>query len=56
MIAEAIGWKLDKIVVGEVEHGDHGTVALPANTIPKVVRSPPGLYTMKDLPVPSAFF
>lgn len=36
-------------------HGDHGTVVMLANMIPKVVRSPPGLYTMKDLPVPSAF-
>lgn len=125
MIADAIGWKLDKTVVGEVEpvttkstiksgyreispgrvtgvtqkaegfmggrsvielnfsayvgseeeydmteidgippvncrispcvHGDHGTVAMLTNMIPRVVRSPPGLYTMKDLPVPSAF-
>jgi hypothetical protein len=36
-------------------HGDHGTVAMLVNMIPKVVNSPPGLYTMKDMQVPSAF-
>lgn len=35
-------------------HGDIGTVAVITNTIPKVVNAPPGLVTMKDLPVPSA--
>ena len=35
-------------------HGDLGTVAIIANTIPKVINAPPGLSTMKDLPIPSA--
>ena len=35
-------------------HGDIGTVAMIANSIPKVVNAPAGLLTMKDLPVPSA--
>ena len=35
-------------------HGDLGTVATVVNAIPKVIKAPPGLYTMKDLPVPSA--
>jgi 4-hydroxy-tetrahydrodipicolinate reductase len=35
-------------------HGDHGTVAVVANTIPKVLKAPPGLLTMKDL-VPSFY-
>jgi 4-hydroxy-tetrahydrodipicolinate reductase len=35
-------------------HGDFGTVAIVVNSIPKVIRAPPGLMTMKDLPVPSA--
>jgi 4-hydroxy-tetrahydrodipicolinate reductase len=35
-------------------HGDMGTVAMVVNSIPKVLRAPPGLLTMKDLPVPSA--
>ena len=36
-------------------HGDHGTVAMLTNMIPKVVSSSPGLYTMKDMQLPSAF-
>jgi hypothetical protein len=35
-------------------HGDIGTVAMIVNSIPKVINAPPGLRTMKDLPVPSA--
>jgi 2,4-diaminopentanoate dehydrogenase len=36
-------------------HGDHGTVAMLVNMVPKVVNSPPGLLTMKDIVLPSAF-
>ena len=35
-------------------HGDLGTVAMVFNSIPKVINAPAGLFTMKDLPVPSA--
>ena len=35
-------------------HGDIGTVAMIANAIPKVIKAPSGLLTMKNLPVPSA--
>ena len=35
-------------------HGDAGTVAMIINSIPKVLKAPAGLLTMKDLPVPSA--
>jgi len=35
-------------------HGDIGTVAMVANSIPRVINAPSGLLTMKDLPVPSA--
>ena len=35
-------------------HGDIGTAAIIANSIPKVLNAPPGLVTMKDLPIPSA--
>lgn len=35
-------------------HGDWGTVAMVINSIPKVINAPPGLKTMKDLPIPSA--
>lgn len=36
-------------------HGDHGTVAMLVNAIPAVATTPPGLYTMKDMRIPSAF-
>jgi 2,4-diaminopentanoate dehydrogenase len=35
-------------------HGDVGTIAMVVNAIPKVINAPAGLFTMKDLPVPSA--
>ncbi len=35
-------------------HGDLGTVAIIINSIPKVINAPPGLFSMKDLSVPSA--
>jgi 4-hydroxy-tetrahydrodipicolinate reductase len=35
-------------------HGDLGTVGVIVNSIPKVLNAPPGLFTMKDLPIPSA--
>lgn len=35
-------------------HGDLSTVAIIANSIPKIMNAPPGLVTMKDLPIPSA--
>ncbi|MEM3153703.1 MAG: hypothetical protein QXU45_05870 [Candidatus Bathyarchaeia archaeon] len=35
-------------------HGDLGTVAIIINSIPKVLKAPAGLLTMKDLPLPSA--
>lgn len=35
-------------------HGDHATVAIIVNSIPKVMNAHPGLLTMKDLPIPSA--
>jgi 4-hydroxy-tetrahydrodipicolinate reductase len=35
-------------------HGDVGTIAMVVNSIPKLLKAPPGLLTMKDLPVPSA--
>jgi len=35
-------------------HGDFATIAMVVNSIPKVINAPPGLMTMKDLPIPSA--
>lgn len=38
-------------IIGGV-HGDMGTSAMVANLIPKIYFAQPGLYTMKDLPIP----
>jgi 4-hydroxy-tetrahydrodipicolinate reductase len=45
--------KIYEKIAGGV-HGDIGTVAVVVNMIPKVLNGPPGLLTMKDLPLPSA--
>jgi hypothetical protein len=34
-------------------HGDIATASVTVNTIPRVVAAPPGLQTMRDLPIPS---
>jgi 4-hydroxy-tetrahydrodipicolinate reductase len=36
-------------------HGDIATAALVVNAIPKVLAAPPGLRTMRDMPLPSFF-
>lgn len=36
-------------------HGDHGTVAMLVNMVPKVAAARPGLLTMKEMQLPSAF-
>jgi len=36
-------------------HGDLATPALVVNSIPRVLAAPPGLHTMRDLPLPSFF-
>jgi len=45
--------RIEEKKIGGV-HGDIGTVAVVINMIPKVMNAPPGLFTMKDLPIPSA--
>jgi hypothetical protein len=34
-------------------HGDIATASVTVNTIPRVIAAPPGLQTMRDLPIPS---
>ena len=34
-------------------HGDIATASVTVNTIPRVLAAPPGLQTMRDLPIPS---
>jgi 4-hydroxy-tetrahydrodipicolinate reductase len=36
-------------------HGDVATASIAVNSIPKVLQSPPGLHTMRDLALPSFF-
>jgi hypothetical protein len=36
-------------------HGDIATASIVVNSIAKVVQAPPGLHTMRDLPLPSFF-
>jgi 4-hydroxy-tetrahydrodipicolinate reductase len=36
-------------------HGDIATASIVVNSIPKVLAAPPGLHTMRDLPLPSFF-
>jgi len=36
-------------------HGDLATTSITVNTIPKVLDAPPGLHTMRTLPIPSFF-
>ncbi len=44
---------VDLTIKGGV-HGDLATAAMVVNSIPRVIKGPPGLMTMKDLPVPCA--
>jgi len=44
---------VDLTIKGGV-HGDLATAAMAVNSIPRVIKGPPGLMTMKDLPVPCA--
>ena len=36
-------------------HGDVATASITANTLPKILTAPPGLRTMRDMPLPSYF-
>ncbi|HEX2310209.1 MAG TPA: hypothetical protein VHH91_05780 [Vicinamibacterales bacterium] len=36
-------------------HGDIATTSIAVNSIPKVLEAPPGLHTMRTLPIPSWF-
>jgi 4-hydroxy-tetrahydrodipicolinate reductase len=43
-----------EVVIKNGTHGDLATAAMVVNSIPRVVEAPPGLITMKDLPIVSA--
>src|SRR5438874_11767367 len=45
---------LSMMIAGGI-HGDVATASIVVNSIPKVLQAPPGLHTMRDLPLPSFF-
>ena len=51
---EIVGTPPVNCTISPCIHGDHGTVAMLVNMIPKVVKAQPGLLTMKDMQLPSA--
>ena len=46
--------RLSVKIAGGIQ-GDVATASLVVNSIPKVLDAPPGLHTMRDLPLPSCF-
>jgi 4-hydroxy-tetrahydrodipicolinate reductase len=36
-------------------HGDIATASIVVNSLPKILEVPPGLHTMRDMPIPSFF-
>lgn len=44
-----------EVIIKGGTHGDLATAAIVINSIPRVVQSPPGLMTMKDLPIVCTF-
>jgi len=46
--------RLSMKIAGGV-HGDVATASITVNSIPKVLQAPPGLHTMRSLPIPSWF-
>jgi len=40
-----------EVIIKGGTHGDIATAAMVVNAIPRVIESPPGLITMKDLPI-----
>jgi 4-hydroxy-tetrahydrodipicolinate reductase len=46
--------RLHSKIAGGV-HGDVATASITVNSIPKVIAAPPGLRTMRDMPLPSFF-
>jgi hypothetical protein len=42
-----------EVIIKGGTHGDIATAAIIINSIPRVIAAPPGLVTMKDLPIVS---
>ena len=54
-LVEITGSPAIRSKVGGGVHGDIATVAIVVNSLPKVLEVPPGLHTMRDMPLPSFF-
>jgi 4-hydroxy-tetrahydrodipicolinate reductase len=52
---EVSGVPAIKMTIAGGVHGDLATVAIVVNSIPKILEVPPGLHTMRDMPIPSYF-
>jgi 2,4-diaminopentanoate dehydrogenase len=41
--------------IGGGVHGDIATASIVVNSLPKILEVPPGLHTMRDMPIPSFY-
>jgi len=52
---EITGTPLLKMKISGGVHGDIATASIVVNSLPKILEVPPGLHTMRDMPIPSFF-
>jgi hypothetical protein len=52
---EIVGSPSLKSKVAGGVHGDIATASIVVNSLPKILEVPPGLHTMRDMPLPSFF-
>ncbi|HTI38838.1 MAG TPA: hypothetical protein VL484_14840 [Vicinamibacterales bacterium] len=52
---EVTGSPALKMKIAGGVHGDVATASITVNSIPKILEVPPGLHTMRDMPIPSYF-
>jgi 4-hydroxy-tetrahydrodipicolinate reductase len=52
---EIVGSPALKSKVAGGVHGDIATASIVVNSLPKILEVPPGLHTMRDMPLPSFF-
>jgi 4-hydroxy-tetrahydrodipicolinate reductase len=52
---EIVGSPEIKSKVAGGVHGDIATASIVVNSLPKILEVPPGLHTMRDMPLPSFF-
>jgi hypothetical protein len=52
---EVTGSPTLKMKISGGVHGDIATASIVVNSLPKILEVPPGLHTMRDMPIPSFF-